>query len=675
MAVVGPQRLRRRTAAQLLPEWAGHPATVGAVLAHVVLAAVLLVRSLGWLQGLELDAYDRYLRLSVGAGEPDPRIVLVGFTDADVVRFDHPFSDELMATLLERLASAGARAVGLDLIRDVPVKEGYERLAAVLREHGSIVGVTQAPTPAGTGFGPPPAIEDPERIAAADMVPDPDGSIRRGLLAFYEGDEERWSLAARMARRWLDAEGIYLEAVPDAPGHLRLGRTTLVPLQLEPGAYTDADLGGFQFLLTYPGGPAPFETLSFERVLGPAPDLAPAVRDRIVLVGSMSPQVKDYFETPIRGGSGPGRTVYGAALHGHVASQLIRQALGEAEGLRPAGRSVDAAWIWLWCVAGGAAGVVASTPMMLAAAVAGAAAALLGGAFLAFQLGWWLAVVPPLFGLLGAAALTTGYARHWERGQGRALRQLFEVYVSTDVAGALWAQRRSFLDKLRPRPEPRIVTATVLFSDVRGFTTICEAMASEPLRLHDWLNEYMEAMVEVVLDHGGLIEKFAGDGLTVAFGPMVRRKGGNGPPGAGELADDARRAVACAVAMGERLHGLNDGWRTRDLPEVGIRVGIHTGPLVVGSVGGARRMQYTLIGDTANTAARLESYEKDAPGSDKLHCRILISEATYVHLNGRYGAERFGELTLRNKLKRVTVYRITGRGAADGAGDGGGVRR
>ena len=98
----------------------------------------------------------------------------------------------------------------------------------------------------------------------------------------------------------------------------------------------------------------------------------------------------------------------------------------------------------------------------------------------AFVLGWWIAVVPPLLGLLGAAALTTGYARQWERGQGRALRQLFEVYVSPDVAGALWAERRSFLDKLRPRPEPRIVTATVLFSDVRGFTRICEAMASEP---------------------------------------------------------------------------------------------------------------------------------------------------------------------------------------------------
>jgi class 3 adenylate cyclase len=178
------------------------------------------------------------------------------------------------------------------------------------------------------------------------------------------------------------------------------------------------------------------------------------------------------------------------------------------------------------------------------------------------------------------------------------------------------------------------------------------------LQFHAWLNEYMAEMADLVLAHGGVIEKFAGDGLTAEFGVPEPRTT------EAEIAADAQAAVDCALAMSRAMEHLNRRWQARGLPEVGIRAGIHTGPLIVGNLGSAQRMQYSIIGDTANTAARLESYGKDDPrlGSDTDHCRILISEATLQHLcvtEGRaYRVLPVGGLALKGKAQPVAVHRV-----------------
>ena len=165
-------------------------------------------------------------------------------------------------------------------------------------------------------------------------------------------------------------------------------------------------------------------------------------------------------------------------------------------------------------------------------------------------------------------------------------------------------------------------------------------------------------MADLVLAHGGVIEKFAGDGLTAEFGVPEPRTD------AAAIAADATAAVDCALAMSRAMVRLNRRWQARGLPEVGIRVGIHTGPLIVGNLGSAQRMQYSIIGDTANTAARLESYGKDDPrlGSDTDHCRILISEATWQHLAaaapGGYRVMAVGSLALKGKAQPVAVHRV-----------------
>ena len=181
------------------------------------------------------------------------------------------------------------------------------------------------------------------------------------------------------------------------------------------------------------------------------------------------------------------------------------------------------------------------------------------------------------------------------------LMQLFSRHVSPEVAEAIWRQRDQFLDGGRPRPERLMVT--VLFTDLTGFTAVSEKHTPEALL--DWLNEYMDAMAREVSRHGGVIRQYAGDAIVAIFGIPVPRQT------EAEIDQDARNAVHCALAMETALRELNRRWRSESRPTTGMRVGIFTGPVVAGTLGSAERSEYVVVGDTVNTASRLESFDKD----------------------------------------------------------------
>jgi adenylate cyclase len=133
-----------------------------------------------------------------------------------------------------------------------------------------------------------------------------------------------------------------------------------------------------------------------------------------------------------------------------------------------------------------------------------------------------------------------------------------------------------------------------------------------------------------------------------------------------EVAQDAVSAVECALAMADTLRALNTRWRAEDRPTTGMRVGIFTGPAVAGSLGSAERSEYVVVGDTINTAARLESFDKElfAPDHDRAPCRILIGETTLAMLGDRFATEAVGEVSLKGKEHIVGVYRVIGRAAS-----------
>jgi len=176
----------------------------------------------------------------------------------------------------------------------------------------------------------------------------------------------------------------------------------------------------------------------------------------------------------------------------------------------------------------------------------------------------------------------------------------------------------------------------------------------EPQVLMDWLNQYMETMVDVVeKQHNGLVNKFIGDAIMAVFGipiPSTTEEG---------IADDATRAVDCALSMRRELEELYTVWREQNAPLIRMRVGIFTGPLVAGSLGGIERQEYTVLGDTVNTASRLESFDKNI--DENSSCRILIGETTLQYIGKQFLVERVGEVFLKGKFSTVTIYRVIGR--------------
>ena len=156
------------------------------------------------------------------------------------------------------------------------------------------------------------------------------------------------------------------------------------------------------------------------------------------------------------------------------------------------------------------------------------------------------------------------------------------------------------------------MTITVLFSDIRNFTTISEKLDAH--EVVEFLNRYFEHVCKIILEQGGTIDKFIGDAVMVQFGaPMPYQ-------------DHAARALRAALAMreaaGEFMHWMSERFVDRNLPPFNIGVGIHTGEAIVGNVGSSRRMEYTVIGDTVNLASRLESASKT------LGCIIVASKDT-----------------------------------------------
>jgi adenylate cyclase len=214
----------------------------------------------------------------------------------------------------------------------------------------------------------------------------------------------------------------------------------------------------------------------------------------------------------------------------------------------------------------------------------------------------------------------------------------------------MWANRDSFLDGNRPLAQK--LTVTVLFTDMKGFSSIAEKM--EAAELYGWLNGYLGAMAQVIQDHNGVLKQFTGDGILALFGvpvPHTERS---------EQAADAAAAVACALAMGTRLLELSDEWEKRRLPSVSMRAGLHTGEVAAGSVGSDDRFEYAVVGDVVNTAARLESYDKSLADPDSMpnRCRVLVGAPTHELLDGRFSTCEIGLLKVKGKAESVAVFQV-----------------
>jgi len=179
-------------------------------------------------------------------------------------------------------------------------------------------------------------------------------------------------------------------------------------------------------------------------------------------------------------------------------------------------------------------------------------------------------------------------------------------------------------------------TITILFADIRGFTSISEH--APPEKIVSLLNRYFSAMTDIIFAHGGTLDKYLGDGLMALFGAPTTTP------------EDASNALNAAVAMQRRLLGINAELREEGLSEVGVGIGLHTGEVIVGYIGSERRSEYTAIGDAVNTASRLESNAKAG--------QILISDATAKGARSRYKLQPRDPISVKNREQPVVLWEV-----------------
>jgi len=627
------------------------PALIAQFGAVLVFLAVMGLRLLGGLEFLELASYDLCIRWQPKINETDPRIALIEITEEDINALgEWPMTDGTLARALTLILNMQPIAVGIDLFRDMSVPPGTESLDSVLSGNGPVVAVWKF---GDSGILPPPAVRNAEQLGFNDVLVDPGGIVRRGVFFLDDGKDVFHSFSLRLALLFLRSRGIAPSPDIQNPQHLRLGNTTVPPLESNDGGYRDADARGYQYLLDYRATGSAFLSYTMGELLGGHVQ-EEAIRDRIILIGVNAQSVKDFFYTPFSRGIVEQQHIAGVRLQAYMVDQILRFALNAHSPVKSMPQSLEGWWILLWSIFGGAMGLWARSASRFTLTASGGTVLILAAGFLAFLRQWWIPVVPPVLTYLVSGVLTTAYISSREKKDRIVLMQLFSKHVSREVAETIWKEREQILRHGRPLSHK--LTITSFFSDLRGFTSVSEKM--DPKDLMEWLNSYMETMTQVIMDHGGVVDDYAGDGIKANFGAPLPSPNDTG------VAQDAVNAVKCALAMDREMSRLNDLWQEKGFPSLGMRIGICTGPAVAGPLGSSERMKYTTVGDTVNTASRLESYDKAL--AKAVTCRILIGESTLRYLGHRFKTERIGEVNLKGKEEKTTVYRVLGEEPANG---------
>jgi class 3 adenylate cyclase len=538
-------------------------------------------------------------------------IVVIGITDETLARLPcrAPVDRAFLADLVTRLAAAGVRAIGLDILLDTPTTPAADQgLRDRLRQ-------AQVPVVLITAH------------AATSL-----SEAQRGHLdGFLHGLAQGY---ANLVKDRLDGTVRWHQPRPD-------GGVPSFPARIAQALGKEVPEHPFE--IAWHGRPdaatPPFPIYPAEAV-GFLPKAWLA--GKIALVGAVLPDA-DRHRTPL---SVLGRSTSGVEIQAHVLAQLL-------DGRRHP-RLAPAAELALAAVLAALGGLVGASRIPVALQpLAGLGGLALYGAVAAWAMAEAGLLLPVIGGSLawtGGMAAVTGLSLWRERAERRTLMGLFARHVSAPLAEEIWRQRATFM--AGGRPKPLELTATVLFSDIEDFTPVSERLG--PTALMAWLEAYMERMTAIVAAHRGLVLRFIGDALLAVYGVPVARMS------EAEIAADAVAAARSALAMASSVAALNAELARKGLPSVRVRIGIHTGPLVVGSLGGAGHLEYALVGDTANTAARLEALGKSLRGPDSGPCIIALGEPTRAMLPQSFILRDVGEVTLKGKQHRVRAYELLG---------------
>ncbi|MEM9008932.1 MAG: adenylate/guanylate cyclase domain-containing protein [Cyanobacteria bacterium P01_F01_bin.86] len=615
-----------------------------------VSAGVIGLTQLAFLEGIEQRAYDQMVRLRHRDGElpVDNRLLIVTVTEADLESLqEFPLKDGTVARALERLQEHEPAVIGLDIFRAIPKPPGRAALLQSLQADNVIL-ITQLSDDQGGPGIPPPEGVAPHQVSFNDVVVDADGAVRRALLfgekVTPDGTITLPAFALQLALQYLATQNVTPQASDLNPAYMQLGPSTFVRLQSGSGGYATTDERGYQTLLNYRNRLSPGRQVSLSQLLNNKVDPS-WINGKIVLIGLTAPSFKDLFYTPFTAGRVEDHQMPGVVLHAQIVSQLLDAATGDRVPLWMSQPWQEWLWCGLWALLGGSIAWNLRHPLMLTLSQASVLVMMMASGYGIFLHQGWIPVMAPAIAIVGSSSVVLAYQAQQSARQRQMMLTLLGQTASPEVAKALWENRDRLL-KSGKLPGQKMI-ATMMFTDIKGFSTLAEV--TPPEQLLEWLNDYLEAMTEEIQALHGIVNKFTGDGLLAVFGVPIASKN------AEAIDHDAQSAVKCALQMEKRLADINRDRQTQSLPILKMRVGIFTGPVVVGSLGGHNRMEYGIIGDSVNIASRLESFDKSRQSTD---CRILIGQETLKHLKEKFQVESWGELLLKGRQTPVNVYRV-----------------
>jgi adenylate cyclase len=549
----------------------------------------------------------------------DPRrapIVIVGWDQNSYTQLGGVWSRATTGRLVDILHHAGARVIMIDRLYedDSPdLAAGTATLAAAIRRAGNVVLAQEvavsatAFTNAATLVPLASAIGAAARAIGIVNIPPPEGADPNARYRAYSNTVE-WAPGqfepsfARQAARLLGAK----------------------PAGNQP-----------TFLVNFAGPIGePFPYYSLVDVLNGSPGLLSGLGGKIVLVGDALSTDKDYFDTPMPS-AGAGSTLsvqdkmYGVEYNANALNTMLEQAPLQ----RPSSPLQIAITFPLAILAAGWAVRGRLFSSLLVAAVL--IAALLGGAWLAFvTLATWIDVAASLLATVLAPLAVLGVRYTTEERANREVRSLFGRYVAPSVVARIVDDPDAF------GLEGELREITVLFSDIRGFTSLSEGMA--PQRIVRLLSRYFTAMVEEIQAQGGTVDKYVGDAIMALFGAPEDQE------------DAPARAVRAALGMQGRLRALNDELIREGGKPIATGIGLHHGPAAVGVIGAPAKREYSAIGDTVNTASRLESLTKDVGFA--IAASAAVVSALPAELAAQVSPRDLGEITVKGKTEGVRVY-------------------
>ncbi len=577
----------------------GRQRIVEAVIAVLALVALWLLAFTPQWRQLEFKTFDAYTVLAAqGVGESPLVIVAIDEPSFHELGLHWPFPRRTHADLIDRIASDGARAIAFDVIFAEPTDAADDtRMADAIRKARDVVlAATREKSQTSVTrewsiVAPiPQLLEAGARTGEVGIDPDADFVVRM-MPSFADSFGRE---IARLARGGV--------AAPAAGASL----------------------------IRYEGPHGTFPTIHYYQALLPGMLPAGFFKDKIVLVGldvHASPELTrkqaDLYNSPFL--DAEGGVMPGVEIHANIISNLL-----QGRALVPASPVLNTAVAALLVLGVGLVGMRRS-PAVTVAMLAASSVALAAVSYALFRYqNFWLSPLLPVVAAALLFILQTAVGFLTERRRALDTKRAFAQYVPAEVVHRLIEQP----ELLELGGEERELT--LLFADLANFTTISEKLA--PRAVVAILGKYFDAMSTVIYRHGGTVDKYIGDGIMAFWGaPLPDER-------------HADRALQAAIDMQQRLAKLARSLGRRGGPAMAMRIGIHTGNVIVGNVGSRARFAYTAIGDAVNLASRLEGANK-AYGTS-----ILLSEATVRHLEAQVRLRPVDLVMVKGRTDAVTIY-------------------